>query len=181
MSRIGIIIGSTRDKAAGKVVGEWLNDLAQGRKDGVEYTLLDLKEFDIPVLTTDVVPAAANKQYPDEKVQAWSDAVDACDGFIFITPEYNRSVPGPFKNAFDCLAAEWAGKPVAFAGYGPGGAVRGVEAWRSIVVNFSMPQLRNQIEFFLATDWAEGEFRPVDFKVERITSLLAELEDALSA
>jgi len=44
MSRIGIIIGSTRDKAAGKVVGEWLNDLAQGRKDGVEYTLLDLKD-----------------------------------------------------------------------------------------------------------------------------------------
>ena len=92
MSRIGIIIGSTRDKAAGKVVGEWLNDVAQGRQDGVEYTLLDLKEFDIPVLTTDVVPAAANKQYEDEKVQAWSDAVDACDGFIFITPEYNLSL-----------------------------------------------------------------------------------------
>lgn len=36
MSRIGIIIGSTRDKAAGKEVGEWLYDLAQGRKDGVE-------------------------------------------------------------------------------------------------------------------------------------------------
>ena len=49
------------------------------------------------------------------------------------------------------------------------------------MVNFSMPQLRNQIEFFLATDWAEGEFHPVDFKVERTTSLLAELEDAVSA
>ncbi|MDU3175993.1 MAG: NADPH-dependent FMN reductase, partial [Corynebacterium striatum] len=121
------------------------------------------------------------KQYADEKVQAWSDAVDACDGFVFVTPEYNRSVPGPFKNAFDCLAAEWAGKPVAFVGYGPSGAVRAIEAWRPIVVNFSMPQLRNQIEFFLATDWAEGEFRPVDFKVERTTSLLAELEDAVSA
>ena len=140
MSRIGIIIGSTRDKAVGKVVGEWLNDVAQGRQNGVDYALLDLKEFDIPVLTTEVVPAAANKQYEDEKVQAWSDAVDACDGFIFITPEYNRSVPGPFKNAFDCLAAEWAGKPVAFVGYGPSGAVRAIEAWRPIVVNFSMPQ-----------------------------------------
>ena len=84
MSRIGIIIGSTRDKAAGKEVGEWLYDLAQGRKDGVEYTLLNLKEFDIPVLTTEVVPAAANKQYADEKVQAWSDAVDACDGFVLL-------------------------------------------------------------------------------------------------
>lgn len=104
MSRIGIIIGTTRDNSAGKVVGEWLYDLAQGRQDGVEYTLLDLKEFDVPLLTTDVIPATANKQYADEKVQAWSDAVDACDGFVFVTPEYNRSVPGPFKNAFDCLA-----------------------------------------------------------------------------
>ena len=33
MSRIGIIIGSTRDKAAGKVVGEWINDVAQGGPD----------------------------------------------------------------------------------------------------------------------------------------------------
>ena len=96
MSRIGIIIGTTRDSSAGKVVGEWLYDLAQGRQDGVEYTLLDLKEFDVPLLTTDVIPATANKQYADEKVQAWSDAVDACDGFVFVTPEYNRSVPGPF-------------------------------------------------------------------------------------
>ena len=181
MSRIGIIIGSTRDKSADKEVGEWLYDLAQGRKDGVEYTLLDLKEFNVPILTTEVVPAAANKQYADEKVQAWSDAVDACDGFVFVTPEYNHSVPGPFKNAFDCLAAEWAGKPVAFAGYGPAGAIRGVEAWRSIVVNFSMPQLRNQLDFGFFTDWADGEFRPVDAKVERTNSLLAELEDALSA
>lgn len=181
MSRIGIIIGSTRDKAAGKEVGEWLYDLAQGRKDGVEYTLLDLKEFDVPLLTTDVIPATANKQYADEKVQVWSDAVDACDGFVFVTPEYNRSVPGPFKNAFDCLAGEWTGKPVAFAGYGPAGAIRGVEAWRSVVVNFSMPQLRNQLDFGFFTDWTDGQFRPVDAKVERTNSLLAELEDAVSA
>ena len=87
MSRIGIIIGTTRDNSAGKVVGEWLYDLAHGRQDGVEYTLLDLKEFDVPLLTTDVIPATANKQYADEKVQAWSDAVDACDGFVFVTPE----------------------------------------------------------------------------------------------
>ena len=107
--------------------------------------------------------------------------MDACDGFVFVTPEYNHSVPGPFKNAFDCLAAEWAGKPVAFVGYGSAGAIRGVEAWRTIVVNFSMPQLRNQLDFGFFTDWADGEFRPVDAKVERTNSLLAELEDALSA
>ena len=48
-------------------------------------------------------------------------------------------------------------------------------------MNFSMPQLRNQLDFGFFTDWADGEFRPVDAKVERTNSLLAELEDALSA
>ena len=44
-----------------------------------------------------------------------------------------------------------------------------------------MPQLRNQLDFGFFTDWTEGEFRPVDAKVERTNSLLAELEDAVTA
>ena len=166
MSRIGIIIGSTRDKAAGQAVGEWVNDLAQGRENGVEYQLLELKKFNVPILTSEVVPGAANKQYDDANVQEWSKAVDACDGFVFVTPEYNHSVPGP-------------GKPVAFVGYGSVGGVRAVEAWRNVVANFSMPQLRNQLDFNIFTDWNDGEFRPSDDSYERANSLLAELEDAL--
>ncbi|MDK8504950.1 NADPH-dependent FMN reductase [Corynebacterium accolens] len=179
MSRIGIIVGSTRDKAAGQAVGEWVNDLAQGRENGVEYQLLELKEFNVPILTSEVVPGAANKQYDDANVQEWSKAVDACDGFVFVTPEYNHSVPGAFKNAYDSLGAEWAGKPVAFVGYGSVGGVRAVEAWRNVVANFSMPQLRNQLDFHIFTDWNDGEFRPSDDSLERANSLLAELEDAL--
>ena len=149
MSRIGIIIGTTRDNSAGKVVGEWLYDLAQGRQDGVEYTLLDLKEFDVPLLTTDVIPATANKQYADEKVQAWSDAVDACDGFVFVTPEYNRSVPAPMKNAIDVGSRPYgqsvfSGKPAAVISASPG-AIGGFGAnhhLRQSLVFLDMPVLQ---------------------------------------
>ena len=107
MAKIGIILGSTRDDRAGQAIAQWVADLAQGRNVGdVEYELIDLKAFDVPVLTTSVIPMAANKNYDDEKVQAWSDAIDACDAYIFVTPEYNRSVPGAFNDAVDSLGAE---------------------------------------------------------------------------
>ena len=48
-----------------------------------------------------------------------------------------------------------------------------------MVANFSMPQLRNQLDFNIFTDWNDGEFRPSDDSYERANSLLAELEDAL--
>ena len=70
MAKIGIILGSTRDDRAGQAIAQWVADLAQGRN--VEYELIDLKAFDVPVLTTSVIPMAANKKYDDEKVQAWS-------------------------------------------------------------------------------------------------------------
>ena len=88
-------------------------------------------------------------------------------------------MPGAFKNAYDSLGAEWAGKPVAFVGYGSVGGVRAVEAWRNVVANFSMPQLRNQLDFNIFTDWNDGEFRPSDDSYERANSLLSELEEAL--
>lgn len=175
--KIGIVLGSTREGRLGEAVAKWVNDLATGRQAGAEYEVIDLKSFNVPILNSPVVPAAANKQYDSPEVQAWSDAIDACDGFIFVTPEYNHSVPGPFKNAFDSLGSEWAGKAIAFVGYGANGGVRAVEAWRLAVANFQMKRLRTQGDFSIFTDFADGEFKPADMKIEQINNLLAELEE----
>ncbi|MBD0854784.1 NADPH-dependent FMN reductase [Corynebacterium striatum] len=181
MAKIGIVLGSTRDDRAGEAIANWVADLAKGRNTGVEYEVVDLKAFNVPILTTSVVPMAANKNYDDANVQAWSDAIDACDGFIFVTPEYNHSVPGPFKNAFDSLGSEWVGKAIAFVGYSFSGGVRAVEAWRLAVANFSMEQLRTQIEVSLITDMNDGAFAPADFKNGLVDNLLGEIEDAVKA
>ena len=180
MAKVGIILGSTREERAGEDIAKWVVDLAEGREAGVEFEVIDLKAFNVPILTSPVVPAAANKNYDDPNVQAWSKAIDACDGFVFVTPEYNRSVPGPFKNAFDSLASEWVDKTVAFIGYSFSGGVRAVEAWRLAVVNFSMNQLRTQVEISLITDMREGVFTPQDFKVGLVENLLSEVEDAVT-
>ncbi|MGP5497375.1 NADPH-dependent FMN reductase [Corynebacterium flavescens] len=181
MAKVGIILGSTRENRAGEAIAKWVADLAEGREAGVEFELIDLKAFNVPILNSPVVPMAANKSYDDPNVQAWSKAIDSCDGFVFVTPEYNHSVPGPFKNAFDSLGSEWVGKTVAFIGYGFSGGVRAVEAWRLAVANLSMKQLRNQVEISLITDMRDDIFTPADFKEGLVENLLSEVEDAVQA
>ncbi|PAT05870.1 NADPH-dependent FMN reductase [Corynebacterium hadale] len=177
--KIGIFLGSIRKGRAGEAVARWVSDAAE-KRDGFEYERLDLSEFNVPLLDAEMVPGAANKQYEDEATTAWSKAVDACDAFIFVTPEYNHSVPGAMKNAFDVLGAEWAGKPVAFVSYGADNGLRAVEHWRQIVANFSMFGVRNQVALSLFEDFADGAFAPREQKHQSLENVLNDLEQALS-
>ncbi|WP_220492167.1 NADPH-dependent FMN reductase [Propioniciclava sp. MC1683] len=102
--KVGIVLGSVRDGRAGEAVANWVAKGAAGRE--ATYELIDLKAFDVPLLTTNTHPMRAKKSYDDERVQAWSDAIDACDAYIFVTPEYNHGVPGALKNAVDSLGQE---------------------------------------------------------------------------
>src|SRR5690606_11910969 len=123
-------------------VADWVLEASRGRSGEAAYVSIDLAGLDVPLLTTSVHPMAAGKSYDDAGTQRWSDAVDACDAFVFVTPEYNHGVPGGFKNAVDSLGPEWVGKPVAFVGHGSVSGVRAIEQWRQIVANFAMPVVR---------------------------------------
>ena len=66
------------------------------------------------------------------------DRVAAADGLLLVTPEYNNSIPGPFKNAIDWMsrpptdsARVFGGKPVALVGASPGrfGTISAQTAW----------------------------------------------------
>ncbi|WKD57984.1 NADPH azoreductase [Corynebacterium capitovis DSM 44611] len=179
MKKIGVILGSVREGRLGEQVANWVMEEASTH-EGAEYELLDLTAFNVPLLTSATIPGAANKQYDNENTTAWSKAVDACDAFIFVTPEYNHSIPGGFKNAFDSLGSEWAGKPVAFVAYGADGAIRAVEHWRQIVANFSMNDIRNQVSLGLFDDFTNGSFAPRDVKIGDRARVLADIEVALA-
>ena len=147
--------------------------------EGVEVELLDLKSFDVPLLTSATVPGAAQRQYDSEAVTAWSQAVDACDGFVFLTAEYNHSVPGAFKNALDSLGPEWWGKAVAFLSYGADGGVRAVEHWRTIVANMGMVDVRGQVPFSTFTERGEdGGFAPNERRAGELEGVWEQLVDA---
>ena len=176
--KIGIIIGSIREGRKGEAVAQWVNEAAGERNDdGTTYELIDLKSFNVPLLTSATVPGSANKQYDDENVTAWSKAIDACNAFIFVTPEYNHGVPGGFKNAVDSLGPEWVGKPVAFVGHGSVSGVRAIEQWRQILVNFSMPIARAELNFNGFTHWPDGVFTPEARQRDETNAMLDQLEE----
>lgn len=173
--RIGIVIGSVREGRKGERVGRWVGGIAEERSD-VEVALLDVKGFDLPFQTSSVLPAMAGKEYDDARVTRWSEAVDACDAFVFVTAEYNHGVPGAFKNAVDLLAPEWRGKTVGFVSYGAVGGVRAVEQWRQIIANFPMAGIRTQVTLSTFTEFGDdGSFTPSDRHARAVRDLLDDL------
>lgn len=182
--RIGIVVGSIRDGRRGRAVGEWVMaetiKLSAEQQDAVdqqdvEWVMVDLKEFDVPLLTSDTVPMAANGDYESAEVTAWAKAIDECDGFIFVTAEYNHSVPGAFKNAVDCLGSELIGKTVGFVSYGGDGGVRAVEHWRQIVANFQMYAIRPQVSLGLFHDFDGDELTPTERRPAELATVCDKL------
>jgi NAD(P)H-dependent FMN reductase len=77
-----------------------------------------------------------------EPVRAVKDRIAAADGLLLVTPEYNNSIPGVFKNAIDWLSRPpkdaprvFGGKPVALMGAtpGPGGTILAQAAWLPVL------------------------------------------------
>lgn len=115
------------------------------------------------------------KSYDDDRVAAWSRAIDACDAFVFVTPEYNHGVPGAFKNAVDHLGPEWSEKAVGFVGYGSIGGVRAIEQWRGILANFRMVDVRSEINVSLFHEVVDGEIVLAERRAGELDALLTEL------
>ncbi|WP_022908749.1 NADPH-dependent FMN reductase [Aestuariimicrobium kwangyangense] len=177
--RIGIIIGSVREGRKGEAVARWVKDRADEHRGaaeaGLRFEVVDLKTFELPVLTSPTVPGSANRNYDSPQVTRWSQTIDDLDGFIFVTPEYNHSVPGAFKNAFDSIAPEWTLKPVAFVSYGADSGVRAVEHWRTIVSNFQMVDVRQQVSMSTFNEFGPDGFRPDQRRSRSMTTLLDQL------
>ncbi|WP_029291839.1 NADPH-dependent FMN reductase [Cellulomonas sp. HZM] len=173
--RIGIVVGSIRDGRRGGQVGRWVLDEASSREDA-DYTLVDLRTFDVPLLTEHTLPAAAQRRYDSPAVTRWSQAIDPCDGYVFVTPEYNHGLPGAFKNAVDSLGPEWNDKPVGFVSYGSASGIRAVEQWRQVVANFRMHDVRAQVALSNFTEFDEDRtFAPDPRRADDLRIMLDEL------
>ena len=172
--KIGVIEGSIRQGRNAAPVARWVLDNVP-KQNNVEFVLLDLASFNLPLYDAPVPPLLANRQYDSEAVRAWSRAIDECDAFIFVSPEYNFGVPGVLKNAVDWLAPEWMNKSAAFVSYGSDGGIRSVEHWRTILANFNMHVVRTNVALSLFTDITEGAVIAHERKVEQLQVLVEQL------
>jgi NAD(P)H-dependent FMN reductase len=115
MSKLSVIIGSTRPGRVGLPIGQWFFERAKSHgKFDVE--LVDLKALNLPLLDEPEHPRL--RKYRHEHSKAWSSIVENSDAFVFVTPEYNYSAPPALLNAIDYLFHEWTYKPLGFVSYG---------------------------------------------------------------
>jgi len=137
--RIAVILGATRAARFGEKPAQWILDLARARGDW-DVELLDLKDFNLPMFDE----VASNAWAPSASAEAvkWQQALAGFDGFIFVTPEYNRSIPGSLKNALDQAYVEWNRKAFGVVSYGSVGGTRAAEHLRLIGVELQMVPTR---------------------------------------
>ena len=140
--KIAVIIGATRDSRFGPTPAQWIFELAQKREQ-LDVELVDLKEVDLPFFNE----KSTNLWVPSEdpKAIAWQKTVGQFDGYIVVTPEYNRSMPASLKNAFDQAYNEWNRKPIGFVGYGVVGAARSIEHARTTATELQMVNVRSAV------------------------------------
>lgn len=150
MSKLLIIIGSTRPTRAADRVIPWLARAA--REHGAfDVEVADLRHWPLPIFTehAGTIGDINDPTYSDPLVKAWNDKIKEHDAFIVVTPEYNHSVPGGLKNAIDnvWLSFGFRNKPVAFVGYSGGvsGAIRAIEHLAHIFIEAESVPLRNTV------------------------------------
>ncbi len=141
--KIKIIAGSTRPGKFNLQPSQWLKKIADENKEA-EFELIDIEELNLPLLDEKNPPM--EQKYEHDHTKKWSEIVDGADGFVFVTPEYNHSIPGALKNAIDYLYKEWNYKPAVFVSYGSAaGGSRAVEHLRGVMGELKVFDLREQI------------------------------------
>ncbi|MFF4895939.1 NADPH-dependent FMN reductase [Streptomyces sp. NPDC001068] len=170
MTRIGIIVGSTRPGRNAEAVARWVYDIASQRTDA-EFEIVDLLDYKLPLLD-EVYPASLGN-YTQPHTQAWAEKIGSLDGFIVVTGEYNRSVPGALKNAIDFIYAEWNNKAVGFVSYGSVGGARAVEHLRGIAGEMQLADVRAHVALSLFTDFEDfATFKPADIQRDTLVTTL---------
>ena len=112
MLELAIIIGSTRPGRVGESVARWVHELAEKRSDA-EFELVDIKDFNLPLLDEPVPPSQG--KYSKEHTKKWAAKIASFDGYVFVTPEYNHGTSGALKNAISCTPSGTTRRPASSA------------------------------------------------------------------
>ena len=173
MLKIAIIVGSTRPGRKAEAVARWVHSLAT-KRDDAQYELVDIAEFNLPLLDEPVPPSMG--KYSKAHTKAWAQRIAPFDGFVFVTPEYNHGTSGALKNAIDFLYAEWNNKAAGFVAYGSAGGTRAVEQLRLVMAELQVADVRAQVALSLFTDFENfSAFKPAAHQEKAVGAMLDQL------
>jgi chromate reductase, NAD(P)H dehydrogenase (quinone) len=145
--QIAVLIGSLRRDSYNRRLAYAVQKLAPS-----DVAFKELRISDLPLYNQD------DDNNPAEQVKRLKSEISGSQGVIFVTPEYNRSLPGVLKNAIDHASrpygqSAWAGKPAGIIGASIGaiGSAVSQQHLRGVLAYLDMPTLA-QPEVFLQVD-----------------------------
>lgn len=150
MTKLHIVVGSTRPTRAADLVVPWVVEKAKAQ-GSFEVELIDLRDWSLPMFGEHLgtIGDFSDPTYSEPIVKRWNVKMKEADAFLFITPEYNHSVPGVLKNAIDNVFLSFAlrNKPIATVSYSAGIAagVRAIEHLALIAIETDAVPLRNTV------------------------------------
>ena len=152
-TKIAVVVGSIREDSFNRKLAVALTRMAPA-----DCTFDFVGIGDLPLYNQD------DDANPSAAVQRIKGQILSADGVMFVTPEYNRSIPGVLKNAIDHASrpygqSAWAGKPAGVIGVSVGtiGTALAQQHLRTILANLDMPTL-GQPEAFI--QMSDGLFAP---------------------
>lgn len=172
--RVGVILGSTRPNRHSEQVARWVIERAASRED-LESDLIDLAQVDLPMFDEPMPPIMGD--YANEHTRAWAATIARYDAFVFVSPEYNRSIPAVLKNAIDFLYREWTDKAAGFVSYGAdAGGARATEHLRVVMGELRVAGVRTMVPLSLYHDFENfTDFAPSETAVQKADEMLAQL------
>ncbi len=142
--QIAVVVGSLRHDSINRKLANAIVKLAPP-----EFSFKQLEIGDLPLYNQD---NDSNQAVPVKRLKA---EISAASGLLFVTPEYNRSIPGVLKNALDNASrpygqSAWAGKPAGVLGasVGAAGSALAQQHLRNILAYLDVPTL-GQPEAFI--------------------------------
>jgi chromate reductase, NAD(P)H dehydrogenase (quinone) len=142
--QIAVVVGSLRHDSFNRKLASAISRLGPA-----DFSFSQVQIGDLPLYNQD------DDAHQTESVERLKSAISAADGLLFVTPEYNRSIPGVLKNAIDHASRPygqnaWAGKPAGVIGVsvGTGGTSMAQQHLRNVLAYLDVPTL-GQPEAFI--------------------------------
>ena len=152
--KIAVIVGSLRKDSFNRKLANAIVKLAPS-----EFTFQHVQINDLPLYNQD------DDMNQAESVKRLKNEIKDAQGILFVTPEYNRSIPGVLKNAIDNASRPygqnaWAGKPAGILGASIGviGTAMAQQHLRNVLAFLDVPTLAQPEAFIHAKDGLFDKF-----------------------
>ncbi|BBP03723.1 FMN reductase [Sulfuriferula plumbiphila] len=156
--QIAVIVGSLRQDSFNRRLANAIVKLAPP-----EFSFRQVQIGDLPLYNQD------DDANPAESVKRLKAEITAAQGLMFVTPEYNRSIPGVLKNAIDHASrpygqSAWAGKPAGVLGASVGaiGTAMAQQHLRNVLAYLDVPALGQPEAFIQVRDGLFDEAGDID-------------------